>query len=76
MKEEIYLIIKNTEKAKKERKQVPSYVLQSEIATKCSADEKKRIINELFREGKIGYCRTLNQLAFYIKLPQNENEQH
>lgn len=76
MKEEIYQIIKNIEEAKKERKQVHSYVLQSEIAIQCSADEKRRIINELFREGKIGYCRTLNQLAFYIKLPQNENKQH
>ena len=68
MKEEIYKAIKDVEEAKKARKQIPSHVLQSEITVQCRMEDKRRLLNELFRERRIGYCRTLNQLAFYTKI--------
>lgn len=64
MKEILLEVIRKIQAEKKEKKQVPDYALYVEISNTMS-DEIKKCLNELCKEKKIKFCKTLNDLGFY-----------
>lgn len=65
-KEKILNIIEEIQSSRETAHIVPPHVLTSEIINRgCSNPYKD--LNELYREGKIIFCRTINETAFTIK---------
>ena len=64
MKEILLEVIRKIQAEKKEKKQVPNHALYVEISNTMS-DEIKKCLNELCKEKKIKFCKTLNDIAFY-----------
>lgn len=65
MKEKVFNTIKEILKGRDEARIEPRHALLSEIIDRgCKAPQKA--LNELFREGRVKWHRTLNDIAFTI----------
>lgn len=65
-KEQILAIIAEIQAERKAAHIVPSHVLTVEIINR-GFHQPQKALNELCAEGKIEWCRTLNDMAFTIK---------
>ena len=65
-KEQILAIIAEIQAERKAAHIVPSHVLTVEIINR-GIHQPQQALNELCAEGKIDWCRTLNDMAFTIK---------
>ena len=65
-KEQILSIIAEIQEERKEAHIVPNHVLATEIINR-GVHQPQQSLNELYAEGKIDWCRTLNDTAFTIK---------
>lgn len=65
-KEQILAIIAEIQAERKAAHIVPSHVLTAEIINR-GVHQPQQALNELCTEGKIDWCRTLNDMAFTIK---------
>lgn len=65
-KEQILTIIAEIQEKRKAAHIVPNHVLATEIINR-GFHQPQQALNELCAEGKIGWCRTLNDTAFTIK---------
>lgn len=65
-KEQILAIIAEIQEERKAAHIVPNHVLASEIINR-GFHQPQQVLNELCAEGKIRWCRTLNDTAFTIK---------
>ena len=65
-KEQILTIIAEIQEERKAAHIVPNHVLSTEIINR-GFHQPQQALNELCAEGKIGWCRTLNDTAFTIK---------
>lgn len=65
-KEQILAIIAEIQEERKAAHIVPNHVLAGEII-KRGVHQPQQALNELYAEGKIDWCRTLNDTAFTIK---------
>lgn len=65
-KEQILAIIAEIQEERKAAHIVPYHVLATEIINR-GFHQPQQALNELCAEGKIGWCRTLNDTAFTIK---------
>lgn len=66
MKEEILAFIAERQGRREAAKTVPPHVTTAEIRNGGFPDPY-RTLNELFREGKVEWRRTINDIAFTIK---------
>lgn len=65
-KEQILAIIAEIQEERKAAHIVPNHVLAAEIINR-GFHQPQQALNELCAEGKIGWCRTLNDTAFTIR---------
>lgn len=65
-KEQILAIIAEIQAERKAAHIVPSHVLTTEIINR-GFQQPQQALNELCAEGKIDWCRTLNDMAFTIR---------
>ena len=65
-KEQILAIIAEIQAERKAAHIVPSHVLTAEIISR-GFQHPHQALNELCAEGKIEWCRTLNDMAFTIR---------
>ena len=65
-KEQLLTIIAEIQEERKEAHIVPNHVLATEIINR-GFHHPHQAINELYTEGKIDWCRTLNDTAFTIR---------
>ena len=65
-KEQILAIIAEIQAERKAAHIVPSHVLTAEIINR-GFHQPQQALNELCTEGKIDWCRTLNDMAFTIR---------
>lgn len=65
-KEQILAIIAEIQAERKAAHIVPSHVLTAEIINR-GFQHPHQALNELCSEGKIDWCRTLNDMAFTIR---------
>lgn len=65
-KEQILAIIAEIQAERKAAHIVPSHVLTAEIINR-GFQRPHQALNELCAEGKIDWCRTLNDMAFTIR---------
>ena len=65
-KEQILAIIAEIQEERKEAHIVPNHVLATEIINR-GVHQPQQALNELYAEGKIDWCRTLNDTAFTIR---------
>lgn len=65
-KEQILAIIAEIQEERKAAHIVPNHVLAGEIISR-GVHQPQQALNELYAEGKIDWCRTLNDTAFTIK---------
>ena len=63
---DVYAIIKSINKQKKEACITPSYALYSEIMNDVSRQVKDEV-NALYRDKKLTFNKTLNELSFDAK---------
>ena len=64
-KEQILAIIAEIQEERKAAHIVPNHVLATEIINR-GVHQPQQSLNELYAEGKIDWCRTLNDTAFTI----------
>ena len=64
-KEQILAIIAEIQEKRKSSNIVPCHVLTTEIINR-GVHQPQQALNELYEEGKIDWCRTLNDTAFTI----------
>lgn len=69
MKEKILEVIKTIQDEREKAHMVPSHVLTAEIIN-LGFKSPYATLNELVREGKLNWCRTLNDTAFTIRKQQ------
>ena len=65
-KEQILAIIAEIQEERKASHIVPNHVLETEIINR-GFHQPQKALNELYAEGKIDWCRTLNDIAFTIR---------
>lgn len=65
-KEQILAIIAEIQEERKAAHIVPNHVLATEIINR-GFHQPQQALNELCAEGKIDWCRTLNDIAFTIR---------
>lgn len=65
-KEQILAIIAEIQEERKAANIVPNHVLVTEIINR-GVHQPQQALNELYAEGKIDWCRTLNDKAFTIR---------
>ena len=65
-KEQILAIIAEIQEERKASHIVPNHVLATEIINR-GFNQPQQALNELCAEGKIDWCRTLNDIAFTIR---------
>ena len=65
-KEQILAIIAEIQEERKAAHIVPNHVLVTEIINR-GFHQPQQALNELCAEGKIDWCRTLNDIAFTIR---------
>lgn len=65
-KEQVLAIIAEIQEERKAAHIVPNHVLATEIINR-GFRQPQQALNELCAEGKIEWCRTLNDTAFTIK---------
>ena len=65
-KEQILAIIAEIQEERKAAHIVPNHVLVTEIINR-GVHHPQQALNELYSEGKIDWCRTLNDTAFTIR---------
>lgn len=65
-KEQILAIIAEIQEERKAEHIVPNHVLATEIINR-GFHQPQQDLNELCAEGKIDWCRTLNDIAFTIR---------
>ena len=65
-KEQILSIIAEIQEERKAAHIVPNHVLATEIINR-GIHQPQQALNELYAEGKIDWCRTLNDTAFTIR---------
>ena len=65
-KEQILSIIAEIQEERKEAHIVPNHVLATEIINR-GVHQPQQALNELYAEGNIDWCRTLNDTAFTIR---------
>ena len=65
-KEQVLSIIAEIHEERKEAHIVPNHVLATEIINR-GVHQPQQSLNELYAEGKIDWCRTLNDTAFTIR---------
>lgn len=73
MKDKILSTVRKLQGQREEAHVTPPLVLLSEIINH-GCKNPKDAINELCREGKLGWCRTLNEYGFFIKKEKNGNK--
>ena len=65
-KEQVLSIIAEIQEKRKAAHIVPCHVLTTEIINR-GVRQPQQALNELYAEGKIDWCRTLNDTAFTIR---------
>ena len=65
-KEQVLSIIAEIQEERKAAHIVPNHVLATEIINR-GVHQPQQSLNELYAEGKIDWCRTLNDTAFTIR---------
>ena len=65
-KEQLLTIIAEIQEERKAAHIVPNHVLATEIINR-GVHHPQQALNELYAEGKIDWCRTLNDTAFTIR---------
>ena len=65
-KDDVLLAIGSTQEAKLMRNIEPTHALLSEIRNKLTFDPLPEL-RQLYKDGVIGFCKTLNQPAFFQK---------
>lgn len=65
-KEQVLAIIADILSARNAAHIVPCHVLTTEIINR-GVNQPQQALNELYEEGKIDWCRTLNDTAFTIR---------
>ena len=65
-KEQILAIIADIQSEREAAHIVPHHVLTTEIINR-GVHQPQQALNELYEEGKIDWCRTLNDTAFTIR---------
>ncbi|MCF2590035.1 hypothetical protein JQM97_03555 [Prevotella hominis] len=65
-KEQILAIIAEIQEERKAAHIIPNHVLAAEIINR-GVNHPQQSLNELCAEGKINWCRTLNDTAFTIR---------
>lgn len=65
-KEQLLTIIAEIQEERKAAHIVPNHVLATEIINR-GFHHPHKALNELYAEGKIDWCRTLNDTAFTIR---------
>lgn len=65
-KEQVLSIIAEIQEERKAANIVPNHVLVTEIINR-GVHQPQQALNELYTEGKIDWCRTLNDTAFTIR---------
>lgn len=72
-KEQVLAIISDILSERKAAHIVPLHVLTTEIINR-GIHQPQQALNELYAEGKIDWCRTLNDTAFTIKKKLNQSK--
>lgn len=70
MKEKILSIVRELQSEREAEHIVPSHVCTSEIINH-GCHNPYAALNELVSEGKLSWCKTLNDMAFTIKESKN-----
>lgn len=65
MKEKILSIVRELQDEREKAHVKPVHVLTAEIANKAGGDPRP-FLNELVQEGRVSWCRTINDVAFTI----------
>ena len=65
-KEQVLAIIADIQSEREAAHIVPPHVLTTEIINR-GVRQPQQALNELYEEGKIDWCRTLNDTAFTIR---------
>ena len=65
-KEYVVELIRAAQEEKKKNKQEPKYVIDVDLFNRVISDFKG-LVNELVKDGVIGFDKTINNTAFYIK---------
>lgn len=65
-KEQLLAIIADIQSSRNAAHIVPCHVLTTEIINR-GIHNPKQALNELYAEGKIDWCRTLNDTAFTVR---------
>lgn len=65
-KEQILAIIAEIQEERKAAHIVPNHILATEIINR-GFQQPQQALNELCAEGKIDWCRTINDIAFTIR---------
>lgn len=65
-KEQVLAIIADIQSEREAEHIVPCHVLTTEIINR-GIHQPQQALNELYAEGKIDWCRTLNDTAFAIR---------
>ena len=65
-KEYVVELIRAAQEEKKNNKQEPKYAIDVDLFNRVISDFKG-LVNELVKDGVIGFDKTINNTAFYIK---------
>lgn len=65
-KEYVVELIRAAQEEKKKNKQEPKYAIDVDLFNRVISDFKG-LVNELVKDGVIGFDKTINNTAFYIK---------
>ena len=63
---DVLTILRRLQTEREEQKKVPTHVELSALLTEVTK-EARRELNELYQEGKVGTCETINGRAVYVK---------
>ena len=66
MKDFVYNLIQEMQKAKEQNKIVPTHVIDVDLLNRVN-QEVRDALNQLYQEGKIGIDRTINNKAIFVK---------
>ena len=63
---DVLTILRRLQTEREEQKKVPTHVELSALLTEVTK-EARRELNELYQEGKVGTCETINGRAVFVK---------
>lgn len=73
-KERMLQAIEELQRQREEAHIIPCHVRCAEIISRTGIHQPFQSINELVKDGKIAWCRTINDVAFTIKKNNNQKQ--